>query len=703
MATWPPSPSEKFINLAVINREEVSTKELHEFMLATLNKGVDTILQTKAPVKIEQLMDTKPGKKQHCVLVEGAPGVGKTTLSWEICKRWAEGNLFTQFSLILLLRLRDETVQNAETVKDLVLYPFAERLEAITRYLKDTGGTNTLILLEGLDELPKYLLTRPSIFTRLLAGTELPNATILVTSRPSATAELWKKWRARISRHIEILGFTEENITAYVASILDPRELPDFDTYLCTAPSIRQLMYIPLHSGIVVELYRTCRDSDKPLPTNKTALYTVLVQTILSRYLAKHPKYKDDDIDIEQFADLPDDVYPAFMELTQLAYNSVQRQQLVFKDQKEPIQHLGFMDVVAELFPFKHKTMYSFNFLHLSIQEYLGAVYVSLMDTSTREQLLDSMHANPHLQNMAMFLAGITKFKGMNWELVKRVIQRECKKEGGGTLRLSKYCLHLAFETENVSLFSGHNRYAYKLSRYSPLFDFTALGYCIAKSGGKWALELGDRLGGDYMQTMSGVDLLLQALHHHRGSGYTFDSIRCCYKESEIAQHLFEGLPCHTLPLVRTLQLASKTLQPLPACLPGLVSTMNTLSHLTLRSATSVTLANTLHVMTRAPIRTLELLDLSYSRFSPPAMAALSALLEHSTSLRTLRLWGCDLTPDLVILLATGLHHPLPALRVVGLPANPLLRWKEEEGRRAHAALDECTRTNTLMKLFYDY
>ena len=105
MATWPPSPSKKFINLAAINREEVTTEELHKFMLETLNKGVDTILETKAPVCIEQLLDTKPGEKQECVLVEGAPGVGKTTLSWEVCKRWAAGNLFKQYSLLLLLRL----------------------------------------------------------------------------------------------------------------------------------------------------------------------------------------------------------------------------------------------------------------------------------------------------------------------------------------------------------------------------------------------------------------------------------------------------------------------------------------------------------------------------------------------------------------------------------------------------------------------
>ena len=671
-------------------------------MLATLNKGVDTILETKAPVELEQLMNTKPGIKQQCViLVEGAPGVGKTTLSWEICQRWSEGKLFRQYSLILLLRLRDHSVQTAKTIKDLVLYPYEEHLEAITQHLKYTNGKNTLILLEGLDELPQHLLTQTSIFTRLLAGQDLPNATILVTSRPSATAQLWERWKARITKHVEILGFTEDNITAYVASILHTRQLPNFDTYLCTAPSIRQLMYIPLHSGIVVELYRMCTGADKPLPTNKTDLYRVLVKTILTRYLAKHPQYKDDKRDVKQFTDLPVDVYRAFMELTELAYNTVTLQMLVFKDKTEPIQHLGFMDAVTELFPLKHETSYSFNFLHLSIQEFLGAVYVSQMDTSTQEQLLANMSTKLHLHNMAIFLAGITKFKGMNQELVKRVIQSECEEDDeDGTLTLSKYCLELAFETE-VNVLYGHRHYTgtYELTQYSPLFDFTALGYFIARSQEKWALQLGGI--GDYMQTTSGVELLVHALHNHGGSGYIIDSIRCFHKQTEIAQRLLAGLPSHTLLSVKSLALRSETLQPLPASLPGLVSTMNTLRILTLWRATSPTLANTLHVMARVPICTLEWLNLSYSPFSPPGMAALSALLEHSTSLRTLGLQDCDLTPDLAILLATGLHHPLPALRRVDLQFNPLLREEEEEGGRGRAALEESRTTNTLMRLDY--
>ena len=156
-ATWPPSPSKVYINLAIIDRKEISTKQLHQLMLETLYKGVDTVLGTKAQVKMEALLDTQPGTKPRCVLVEGAPGVGKTTLAWEICKRWAMGNFFSQYSLVLLLRLRDGQVQTAKTIKDVILLlPMEEYLENIVQYLK---RADVLIILEGLDELPKEQLS----------------------------------------------------------------------------------------------------------------------------------------------------------------------------------------------------------------------------------------------------------------------------------------------------------------------------------------------------------------------------------------------------------------------------------------------------------------------------------------------------------------------------------------------------------------
>ena len=669
---WPPLPSERYINLAVITREKVESKEQREFILATLHGGVDKILDVKDPVKLENLLDTQEGKKLKCVLIEGAPGVGKSTFSWEICKRWAHGILFQQYSLLLLLRLRDQTLHIAKTAMDLVLYPVRECLEEISQYLlKDTCGKHTLIILEGLDELPRHLLTQPSVFTRLLDGTELPDATILVTSRPSATAQLWENWKSRISKHVEILGFTDQNITDYVASILDPKDIPAFDTYLCRAPSIRQLMYIPLHSGIIVELFRMYTDSDRHLPTTKTALYAGIVNTILTRYLANHIKYKEHKIKVNKFADLPSDVYPVFMELTELAYQSILKQQLIFEDNDKPINHLGFMDEVAELFPLECKARLSYNFLHLSLQEYLAAIHVSLMDASTQERLLDSMLTKRHLNNTCVFIAAITHFKGLDREIVKHAIQSECEIEEEGfasdTLELSATALEIVFETGDVSLLEGHSSYTYKLSDYTPLFDFTALGQCIAQSSYTWRLQLGNHE--QYMQLTQGVEQLVRTIQSNGSPTFTIDTIECYHKETQCKQQLLTGLPLHTL---QSLYLSSSTLQPLPQCLPELVHNTTSLRHLMLQGATADSLATTLQALHTSPTPTLEMLSLAGSKFTQPLMQALCrALLRYNKSIVIVQLFDCGITDEQAFCLAETLPS-LNKLRQLYLHGNDI-------------------------------
>ena len=700
--TWPPSPSEKFINLAIITREKADSKKQHAFMLASLHGGVDEILETKAPVTVEELLDMPTGKKLKCVLIEGAPGVGKSTFSWEICRRWAEGIVFQQFSLVLLLRLRDETVQNAQTIKDLVLYTVEEYLEEVSYYLKHTRGKHTLLILEGLDELPQHLLTQPSIFTRLLDGTELPDAVILVTSRPSATPQLWQNWKKQISKHIEILGFTDQNIKDYVASILDQEEIPAFHTYLCTAPSIRQLMYIPLHSGIAIELYRMSSESDRPLPTTKTELYTALVQIILTRYLAKHDKYKDHQIEVKEFTDLPSDISPLFRELTQLAYDSLSQQQLIFKDKDRPIEHLGFMDVVAELFPFGRKVKFSYNFLHLSLQEYLAAVHVSLMDTGAQEGLLETLFREPHLNNMGTFLAAITRFEGMDREVVKKAIQTKCEVVSGdndleaaklfdlfGLLELSSYVLQLVYEAKDVSLLEGHSDYSYGLSDYSPLVEFTALGYCIANGSHKWSLVLGN--DEQYMQSTQGIDQLVHALNDNTSPSYTIHTIGCCYEQTEIPQRLLTVLPQQTLQYIHTLSLESKTPQPLPQCLPQLVHKMNTLRGLYLENTTADSLTTTLEAVST---HNLQLLVLKGCQLTLTAMqACCSALLRSNNTIERVALERCGISDKLVLCLAKALLS-LNKLKHLNLDDNAI-------GVEGRAALEEYKKTKKQVEFRY--
>ena len=60
---------------------------------------------------------------------------------------------------------------------------------------------------------------------------------------------------------------------------------------------------------------------------------------------------------------------------------------------------------------YMHRTC-SYNFLHLSIQEFLAAYHVSLLSPQDQEQLLLRSREEHHFKNMMRFVAGLTKFKG---------------------------------------------------------------------------------------------------------------------------------------------------------------------------------------------------------------------------------------------------------------------------------------------------
>ena len=190
-------------------------------------------------------------------MIEGAPGIGKSTLIWELCRNWDKFTCMAQYSLVIMLRLREKEVQKITKICQLFCSYEGEN-EALASEISENHGHGVLFVLDGFDELPKHL-QQEGFLLKLIKGTVLPNSTVLLTSRPSATGELLTTCRPLVHKHVEILGFTQESIEAYASSIFasEPDMLEKFKTYISasTNPAVNSLMYVPLNAAIIVEIY----------------------------------------------------------------------------------------------------------------------------------------------------------------------------------------------------------------------------------------------------------------------------------------------------------------------------------------------------------------------------------------------------------------------------------------------------------------
>ena len=159
-----------------------------------------------------------------------------------------------QYSLVVLLKLREKRVQNCTSLSELFNHP-TDPLLGQTVVDEILEGEGVLLILDGLDEFPSTLLKEDTCLVRqLISGSCLPKATVAVTSRPSARIS-FQLCQPQVSKHIEIVGFTEEDRVKYAESVFSsqPEMLVHFLKYIFSNPTVRTMMYIPLVCAIVAQ------------------------------------------------------------------------------------------------------------------------------------------------------------------------------------------------------------------------------------------------------------------------------------------------------------------------------------------------------------------------------------------------------------------------------------------------------------------
>ena len=284
------------------------------------------------------------------------------------------------------------------------------------------------------------------------------------------------------------------------------------------------MMYIPLHSAIVTNVYSECHKSRRHPPRTLTGLYTCLAQTLLIRYLNNDHAYKGEDFCLDRLDNLPVPVYADFKKLCAVAFEGMCNKKLVFYDLPQKFNHLGFMAAVPELTLYRQPPHYSHNFLHLSVQEFLAAYHVSLMIPLEQEKLLQ--HADDG-DMWIRFLAGITQFKGLNKVLVRKAIGIMDTEH----ISVSEEYLQIIYESQDVnSILDNKCYYEVKMVNFGDgsHHAFEALGYCIANSSSKWSLCIEWEKWQAIELDFSGFKAFTQQLKEHKS--YTIDvlSLRKC-------------------------------------------------------------------------------------------------------------------------------------------------------------------------------
>ena len=509
---WPHVESKKYINLALIGKQQVTKRERDQFTRATIHGNIDDIKKSKRAIQIDQIAQLPDGSQPKCILVEGAPGVGKSTFAWKLCRKWGKGKLLQQYQLVVLLRLRDKSVRVASNISDLFRYHRHLIQQAAVEEIQDTGGQGVLLLFEGFDELPEELRTEDSVFLDIVTGRELPEATVLITSRPWASEFLHMKCKRHISQHIEILGFTKADIQLYLESTTanDPSLLVDLKKYISCYPHINSLMYIPLNSAIVVEVYRNSRKDETLVPKTMTELYSSLVRSLLLRHLLDHPVHgKKRRWRVRSFNDLPQDVHQQLCELGRIAYEGINNgQQVIFSDLPENFETLGLMQCAPELYLDEGATL-SYNFLHLTVQEYLAAFHLSQQPVEEQVEHFRKYYSGDKQVMVLQFLSGIRKFSGYTSEMMNVCVTKPADDLASVVREITFDTLHWLFEAQDSDVLAKLlESSAIQLDEPDDVvtpFDCFVLGYSVSHSNCTWKIVLNGFNVGD-----EGVEMLLR-------------------------------------------------------------------------------------------------------------------------------------------------------------------------------------------------
>ncbi|XP_067429420.1 NACHT, LRR and PYD domains-containing protein 12-like isoform X1 [Thunnus thynnus] len=384
--------------------EDVNTQ--HEVRQLETASKMRTLHDT--PIKCHDIFKVLSAKKKgiiRVVLTNGVAGVGKTFSVQKFTLDWARGLKTKDINLVILLSFRELNLVKDEQYSLLMLiHVFHPTLLKVTA--ENLAICKVLFILDGLDESRLSLdfknkkvvsdVTQKSsvnvLLTNLIEGKLLPSALVWITSRPAAASQIPPTCVDRVT---EVRGFTDIQKEKYFRKRFSDEERSNgIISHIKKSRSLHIMCHIPVFCWITATVLEHMFTTDQrgELPKTLTDMYSyfLLVQT-------KRKKHKYDEGHETSPQELTEADREVLLKLGRLAFENLEKGNIMFY--QEDLEQCGLdvteasvlSGVCTEIFKREsvifQKTVYCF--VHLSVQEFLAAVYMYHCYTSSNTEVLE--------------------------------------------------------------------------------------------------------------------------------------------------------------------------------------------------------------------------------------------------------------------------------------------------------------------------
>ncbi|XP_015779456.1 PREDICTED: uncharacterized protein LOC107357328 isoform X4 [Acropora digitifera] len=340
------------------------------------------------------------------VLIEGEPGIGKTSYCQKLAYDWATrqscewDESFPRVEVLLLIRCREiESSCIWKAIEDQILPEGIEPevRDTFIQFLQE-NPSKMLLVLDGLDEADPVKL---KLVLKLIQRELLPGCCIVLTSRHEAGSNI----RPYTDTLLEIVGFRTTDADCFIRRYFHQSDNQHLAATLIAklkSDNLYELTRNPLNTLLLCVIFE---DLNGVLPNSRTELYIEMVLFVLRRYENKKGfSSSEKDLLLVYKKDL--------MILGRMALDSLRKGELYFEDHQGDFKQsllpkLGFVSIQAG--GSKRAPCPRYAFFHKSFQEFFSAFFLafSMIDGTMDYKSVTNEEYRWELREVFRFMAGI--------------------------------------------------------------------------------------------------------------------------------------------------------------------------------------------------------------------------------------------------------------------------------------------------------